>query len=77
VWSNSTLTVYVDAQVDTIADMGSVHAPPAHDDAANELVLGRQTNANQYHLNGTLDDFVLYNRALAANEIAAIHACSP
>ena len=50
--------------------------PPAHDDSANELVLGRATNANQYHLNGTLDDFVLYGRVLSGDEIAAIHACT-
>jgi hypothetical protein len=77
VWSNGALTIYVNAQLDALATMGMIHGLPAHDDAANDLVLGRQTNANQYPLNGTLDDFVLYDRALDANEIAAIHGCSP
>lgn len=77
VWTSSTLTLYVNGKVDPISASGTTHAPPAQDDAANDLVLGRQTNTNQFHLNGTLDDFVLYNRALEATEIAAIHACAP
>jgi hypothetical protein len=74
-WGSNALTVYVNGSVDAILEMGTAHAPPADDDAANDLVLGRQTNTNQYNLNGTLDDFVLYGRALTASEIAAIHAC--
>jgi hypothetical protein len=77
VWALGALTVYVDGQVDAIKEMGTTHMPPEHDDAANNLVLGRQTNANQYQLNGVLDEFVLYNRALTAAEIAAIFACKP
>jgi hypothetical protein len=77
VWTGTVLTVYVNAQVDTISDSGMTHAPPAHDDAANDLVLGRQTNTNQFFLNGTLDDFVLYDRPLEAAQIAAIYGCSP
>jgi hypothetical protein len=77
VWSSTGLTVYVDARVDVIVSMGRTHELPAHDDSANELVLGRQTNSNLFHLNGTLDDFVLYNRALDAAEVAVIQACSP
>ena len=77
-WSLSTgLAIYADGALETISGTGTVHPPPAHDDAAHDLVLGRATNANQYHLNGTLDDFLLYSRVLSADEIAAIHACTP
>jgi hypothetical protein len=77
VWNNGTLTVVVDGEVDPIQASGTTHAPPEADDAANDLVLGRQTNTDQFHLNGTLDDFVLYDRALGSDEIRAIHACTP
>ncbi len=77
VWSEGALTVFVDGQQDAIQESGTTHTPPEADDAANDLVLGRQTNTNQFHLNGTLDEFVLYDRALGAEEIRAIHACTP
>lgn len=77
VWSNGALTLFVDGEQDPIQESGTTHAPPEADDAANDLVLGRQTNTNQFPLNGTLDEFVLYNRTLGGDEIAAIHACAP
>ncbi len=77
VWSLGSLTVYVDGRADRIQQMGTTHPLPAHDDSSNSVVLGRQTNTNQFYLYGTLDDFVMYNRALSATEIASIHACSP
>lgn len=77
-WSSgAALTVYANGTLDVILESGTVHGPPAHDDSANPLVLGRATSTNQFHLNGTLDDFLLYDRVLTAGEIASIHACTP
>jgi hypothetical protein len=76
-WSAATgLRLYANGELEAVLEGGTVHAPPAHDDSANELVLGRATNADQYRLNGTLDDFLLYSRVLSGDEIAAIHACT-
>ncbi|MGE0400669.1 MAG: LamG domain-containing protein [Kofleriaceae bacterium] len=58
-------------------DMSNAPGGGPYDDSANPLRIGGNPADGTFTLDGAVDDFILYNRILAADEIAMIHACPP
>ena len=67
-WNGSTLNVYVDNNL-----VGTKYAPGTLIPDQNPLVFGINPPGSIEHLNGSLDDIRIYNRALSAAEINALY----
>ena len=50
--------------------------PASTSDDVENLILGRATNQDAYHLDGKLDEFFLFDRVLTPQEIASLFACA-
>ncbi|MCX5740869.1 MAG: LamG domain-containing protein [Proteobacteria bacterium] len=69
------IQLYIDGRGDLVAldsGGGMIHG----DDAAQPVMLGR-SNQNQFRLDGSLDEVMIFKRAITPVEVAAIYACAP
>lgn len=68
-YDGSTIRAYVDG-----AEVGNVASTRSLAGNANNLALGRQANGTAGWIDGKVDEWGIWNRALAADELAAFYA---
>lgn len=70
------IKLYRNGAVEPVQDARMVLDTSNESDAAEPLVLGRQSNGNNYNLAGKIDEFFLYERVLTLSEIQLLHRCA-
>jgi hypothetical protein len=78
-WTGTPGTVGIDlyvngARVNSIIGLDT--QPQNSSDASNNLLLGRASGLDDFHLDGKLDEFVLFDRVLSGAEIQILYGCA-
>jgi len=68
-WDGSTVRVYVDGQED---GSGTSFKGKLRSNQNNSVFIGRSENFDPGYFNGTIDDVLIFNRALSAEQIKAL-----
>ena len=72
IYDGSQLLLYVDGVLDATANVGTLTI-----DAQASLLFGENFAGGNSFLHGALDDVRIYDRALSADDVAALHAATP
>lgn len=73
VWNGSALTMYVDGQLQTLTEPVGPFPDTLNTTLTGTANIGRVNGIDGYYYNGLIDDAIIYNGALTAEEVSGIY----